>query len=103
MPRAFRLIINEVFMTQKQVQKILNDHANEQRGTPKTMHEALANGLASAQTICMTMGEADHLAFELERHVKDFLSQRFGAALLSANDSNCEQLIVVLAGMCGVR
>lgn len=56
---------------------------NNQQGTPKTLREAVSNGLSSYRPD--SSGRMDE---HVELHVKDFLAQKFGAAMISATEEN---------------
>lgn len=45
--------------------------------TPKTLQEAIGNGIREA-----TLNGSSNSGKHIEAHVKDFLAQRFGAAML---------------------
>ena len=51
----------------------------ENKGTPKTMEEAITNA------ICI--GPVRETPQRLRSHIRDFLSQKFGVALLNASES----------------
>lgn len=51
-------------------------------GTPNTLAAAIVRGLVTAKTVCMSLEEADALAREVEKNVRDFLAQRFCTAIL---------------------
>lgn len=50
------------------------------RGTPKTLPEAIANGLDSS----MARPDAEAKALAVQPHVRDFLAQKFTQAMLAA-------------------
>lgn len=62
------------------------------RGTPKTLKEALANGLDDLD-LKATDDELDLLA----RHVDDYIAQHFGTAMLEAN-ANLLELFETITG-----
>lgn len=65
------------------------------RGTPKTLAEAIANGLEEASTVIMMRREAEGLANETLPHVEDFMNQKFAAVLLLADHSpELEEMIL---------
>lgn len=49
---------------------------NSSQGTPKTLNQAIVNG--------MCIGQMKDMKGNILNHVRDFLSQRFGAAMLAA-------------------
>lgn len=58
------------------------------KGTPRTLIEALEHGLA------FTLGGDSQFvnASAIEPFIRDFLSQRFGAAMLTASDAEVDLL-----------
>lgn len=74
------------------------------KGTPKTLVEAIDNGVKDWEEHC---GGPEILKEKIERHITDYLAQKFGAALLTAAlvaDSNdTETLIATLARDCGLK
>jgi hypothetical protein len=57
-------------------------------GTPKTLVEAIMNGLEEF----MPAGRArEELALHIEPHITDFVAQKFGCAMLEANESETKQ------------
>jgi hypothetical protein len=51
-------------------------------GTPKTLNEAISNGLYS-----FGLGNRESPApLVIEAHVRDFIAQKFGAAMLNTSD-----------------
>lgn len=56
-------------------------------GTPKTLKDAIANGLETAKTVGMMEDEAKDLSEEVSPHIMDFLAQKFGAAMMDNPDA----------------
>lgn len=58
---------------------------NHTQGTPKTLREAVSNGLSSYRPD--SSGRMDE---HVELHIKDFLAQKFGAAMIEASTEENE-------------
>jgi hypothetical protein len=72
-------------------------------GTPKTIIDAMLNGvLLSQEKSGGQLNFPASMLFEMDRHVKDFLAQRIGSALLSVNSEEATREIKELAKYLGI-
>jgi hypothetical protein len=60
-------------------------------GTPKSLKEAIMNGLEQFMPNC---GPREELALHIEPHITDFLSQKFGVAMLTADEDYTRQKVL---------
>jgi hypothetical protein len=58
------------------------------KATPRTIEEAISNGLADAHAVIMGREEADDLADEVKDHVIDFIAQKFTVYVFDGTDSD---------------
>lgn len=62
------------------------------RGTPKTLHEAIANGVVQAEFPYVQEHVVEVAAHCIAPHIRDFLSQRFNVEMLRGNDAGVAML-----------
>lgn len=63
------------------------------KGTPKTLWEAISNGLAEAKSVIMGREEAEELAREVRPHVVDFIAQKFGPFVMGSEQKRAEEIL----------
>lgn len=73
-------------------------------GTPKTIMQAIDNGVEAYSSKLLGSNCAPWECNEIiEKHVRDFLAQRFGAALLSNDNPEVIKAIAELAESVGLE